>query len=192
MKNFLATLTFLGNISLSSSDIIQIISIFASLIMSTIAIIISLKTLQQNSKMIRDSSRPYVSIFFHPLFNLDYLILKNFGNSTAKIISINTNVDFRICITDDSHLPFSHATGTYLHPGERILSPINHFYKLCKKYDFLIFDIVYEASGICYQEHMEINLSSYADHASMRPTVNHENAQQIIAKTLQDISENLM
>lgn len=192
MKKFLVTLSFLGNISLSPSDIIQIISICVSLITSIVAIAISLKTLQQNSKMIRDSSRPYVSILFHPLFNLDYLILKNFGNSTAKIISIKTNVDFRICMNDDSHLPFSHAAGTYLHPGERILSPINQAYKLCEKYNFLIFDIVYEASGICYQEHMEINLNSYADHASMRPTVNPENAQQIIAKTLQDISENLM
>ena len=113
MKNFLATLTFLGNISLSSSDIIQIISIFASLIMSTIAIIISLKTLQQNSKMIRDSSRPYVSIFFHPLFNLDYLILKNFGNSTAKIISINTNVDFRTIFSCCGYVPSSRRKNSF-------------------------------------------------------------------------------
>lgn len=192
MENFLVTLPFSEDIALSPENIIQIISICASLITSVVAIVISLKTLQQNSKMIRDSSRPYVSIFFHPLFNLDYLILKNFGNSTAKIISIETNVDFCICIDDDSHFPFSHIAGTYLHPGERILSPISQAYKLCEKYDFLVFDIVYEASEIRYQEHMEINLNSYADHASIRPVVNPDNAQQIIAKTLQDISENLM
>ena len=73
-----------------------------------------------------------------------------------------------------------------------MLSAIEDAYKLCEKYDFLIFDIIYEASGKLYKEHIEINLNSYADHAAIRPTVRPENAQQIIAKTLQDISENLM
>ncbi len=172
--------------------LINTILCILSFILAVISIITVVITLRQNSKMIENSTRPYISISFHPLFSLDYLILKNFGNSTAKIISLETNVDFRICFNDDFHLPFSHAAGTYLHPGERILSAIDEAYKLCKKYDFLIFDITYEASGKLYKEHIEINLNSYADHAAIRPTVNQENAQQVIAKTLQDISDILM
>lgn len=171
---------------------VNIVLCILSFVLAVISIVTVVITLRQNAKMIENSTRPYVSIYFYPLFSLDYLILKNFGNSTAKIISVDTNVDFRICFDDDSHLPFSHAAGTYLHPGERILSAINETYKLCEKYDFLIFDITYEASEKRYKEHVEINLKSYADHASIRPTVNQENAQQIIAKTLQDISQNLM
>ena len=174
------------------STAVNLILAVLSFILAVVSIITVVITLRQNSKMIEASTRPYVSICFHPLFNLDYLILKNYGNSTAKIISIDTDVDFRICTADESHLPFSHASGTYLHPGETMLSAIQDAYKLCEKYDFLVFDITYEASGKLYKEHIEINLNSYADHAAIRPTVRPENAQQIIAKTLQDISENLM
>ncbi len=49
--------------SLSPSDTIQLLGIVASLITSLAAIIISLMTLRQNSKMIEDASRPVVSIY---------------------------------------------------------------------------------------------------------------------------------
>lgn len=105
------------------STAVNLILAVLSFILAVVSIITVVITLRQNSKMIEASTRPYVSICFHPLFNLDYLILKNYENSTAKIISIDTDVDFRICTADESHLPFSHASGTYLHPGERMLSP---------------------------------------------------------------------
>lgn len=44
--------------SLSTSDIIQLLGIIASLATSIIAIIISVVSLKQNSKMIADSTRP--------------------------------------------------------------------------------------------------------------------------------------
>lgn len=103
------------------STAVNLILAVLSFILAVVSIITVVITLRQNSKMIEASTRPYVSICFHPLFNLDYLVLKNYGNSTAKIISIDTDVDFRICTADESHLPFSHASGTYLHPGERML-----------------------------------------------------------------------
>lgn len=49
--------------SLSPSDTIQLLGIVASLITSLAAIIISLMTLRQNSKMIEDASRPVISIY---------------------------------------------------------------------------------------------------------------------------------
>lgn len=177
---------------LTVSDIIEIVGIIASLMTSIVAIVISIKALKQNSKMIEESTRPYVSIYFQPLFDTDYLILKNFGNSTAKITSFHTNVDFHICLENDTHLPFSHICNTYLHPGERILSPIDNVHKLYKKYDFLKFDICYKSSGKSYTEHIEINMCSLADHASIRTTVKPENAEKIIAETLQDIAEILL
>ena len=50
-------------LQLSPSDLIQIAGIIVSLICSLIAIAISLKTLKQNSKMIENSTRPYIGIY---------------------------------------------------------------------------------------------------------------------------------
>lgn len=163
-----------------------------SFILAVISVVTVVITLRQNSRMLESSTRPYVSIYFQPLFDTNYLVLKNFGNSTAKITSFCTNVDFRICIEDDGHLPFSHICDTYLHPGERILSPLDAAYKLYGKYDSLEFDIIYESSAKSYKEHIEINMRSFADHASIRTTVTQDNAEKIMAETLQDIAEILL
>lgn len=101
-------------------------------------------------------------------------------------------MDFCVCMENDKHLPFSHICNTYLHPGERILSPIDNAYKLYEKYDYLKFDIGYISSAKSYLEHVEINMRSLADHASIRTTVKPENAQKIMAKSLQDITEILL
>lgn len=172
--------------------IVNIVLAILSFILAVISVITVVITLHQNNRMIEESTRPYVSIYFQPLFDTDYLILKNFGNSTAKITSFYTNVDFHTCIEDDTHLPFSHLCDTYLHPGERILSPIDYTHKLYEKYNFLEFDINYKSSGKSYTEHIEINMRSLGDHASIRTTVKSENAEKIIAETLQDIAEILL
>ena len=48
----------LSNITLTTSDVIDLIGIFASLFIGVIAIIISILSLRQNSKMIEESTRP--------------------------------------------------------------------------------------------------------------------------------------
>lgn len=46
--------------ALSVSDVIQLLGIIISLVTSVVAIIISVLSLKQNSKMIADSTRPYI------------------------------------------------------------------------------------------------------------------------------------
>lgn len=181
----------MGN-TLTTSDIIDIVSVVASLITSIIAIVISVKTLQQNSKMIEESSRPYISIYIQTLYDRNFFVLKNFGNSTAKIVDFKSNIDFKYCSFDDNHIPFLHIKNTCLHPGERIISPINRMPALAKQHNFIVFDIAYTASGKNYNEHMEINLRSKADHPGLRMTVDEKNASQVTAQVLQDISEILL
>lgn len=74
--------------SLSKSDIINIISIIASLIPSIVAIVISIKSLRQNNKMIEASSRPYISIYVESITlceQTSFFVIKNFGNTPAYI-----------------------------------------------------------------------------------------------------------
>jgi len=49
--------------SLPVSDQIQLLGIIASLVVSIVAIVISLATLHQNSKMLESASRPIVSMY---------------------------------------------------------------------------------------------------------------------------------
>lgn len=84
----------------TTSDIIQIIGIIASLITSIVAIVISILTMRQNSRMIEESSRAIIGIygesvnFGTPMF---YLVIKNFGNSTATITKFSSDFDFNDC-----------------------------------------------------------------------------------------------
>lgn len=85
---------------LSPSDIIQIIGILVSLFTSTIAIIISVKTVIQNSKMIEESTRAVICIYgdsINPGSPMFYLIVKNCGHSLATITKFDTDFDFTDC-----------------------------------------------------------------------------------------------
>ena len=67
---------------MTTSDWIEIFGILASLITSIIAIIISVKTLQQNNKMIEESTRPYIVVCGKVINCQDptfYLVIKNYG-----------------------------------------------------------------------------------------------------------------
>ena len=73
---------------MNTSDIIQLIGILISLATSIAAIMISVKSLKQNSKMIEESTRPYISIYGASTYigSSDYyIVLKNFGQSSATI-----------------------------------------------------------------------------------------------------------
>lgn len=65
--------------SLSPSDIIQLLGILLSTIISTIAVIISVVTLRQNHQMVEESTRPYIVVytaatdFQSPMY---YLVIK--------------------------------------------------------------------------------------------------------------------
>ena len=90
---------------LTTSDLIQLVGILASLITSIIAIIISIVTTHQNSKMIEESSRAVIGIYGEsintgvPMF---YMVVKNFGNSTATITKFESDFDFADCYTASS------------------------------------------------------------------------------------------
>ncbi|MDR2832948.1 MAG: hypothetical protein LBV67_04450 [Streptococcaceae bacterium] len=59
--------------------------------LAVVAVIISIFTLRQNSKMIQESLKPDIQIYIETVDNFEahkYLVIKNFGNSSAFIESI--------------------------------------------------------------------------------------------------------
>lgn len=74
---------------MQTSDIIEIISIIASLTTSIIAIVISILTLRQSSKAIIESSRADIVFYIDTLTGAQqFLTIKNFGKSVGKVLDI--------------------------------------------------------------------------------------------------------
>lgn len=73
------------------SDWIQVIAICISLLVSVISIIQSNKSIKLSEKSIEDSNRPYLSFHIETIDTIYFsksLTLKNFGNTSAKIIEL--------------------------------------------------------------------------------------------------------
>lgn len=74
------------------SVIIDIFAIISSSILSIVAIVISIKTLQQSNNAIIESSRANIVFYIETLTGAQqYLVVKNFGNSVGEILSIDIN-----------------------------------------------------------------------------------------------------
>lgn len=174
---------------LTVSDVIEIVGIIASLITSIVAIAISVKTLKQNSRMIEDSTRPYVSVYigntYFSTVNL-YLIIKNFGSSSAVINGFETNIDLTPYAYDKNRVPFTNIIGTTLCPGESMQYPI----KLENAPDnlkTLKISLKYQSDTHQYNEDICLNLSAHFDAVHVRA-----NSDKSISYALQDIAEKML
>lgn len=78
------------------SDWIQFLGVIVSLIIGIASIIIAMVTLRQNSRMLADSTRPYVVILFERTYTSAqrcYFVIKNYGQTGAYITRFE-------CLTD--------------------------------------------------------------------------------------------
>lgn len=175
---------------LAPSDVIEILGIIASLITSVIAIVISVKTLHQNSQMIEESTRPYIVVysqttnFQSPAY---YLIIKNFGQTGAIVTSIRCNHDLSLYSFSQNHIPFEHFNGTFVAPGQTFLCSVNT-QKLFENPESLHFSVEYESNGKTYSDSFEINLNADSDLVQVRAATNGKELRNI-SYTLQDLVE---
>lgn len=108
------------------SDFIQLTGIVVSLITSLIAIIISVKTLRQNSKMIEESTRPNIQIYPVYMDSVLYIIIKNFGSSEAIIDEVECNHEFTEAESFDNSSKdgFGNLCGALFSPGYSLKCPL--------------------------------------------------------------------
>lgn len=147
---------------MSVSDIIQIISIICTSLLSIVAIIISIVTLLQNNKMIFESNKPQITLFsktIHFTSIHTYLILKNFGNSGATILDISYDD-----VVDNffTKKPFQNISNTFIAPNQAFLYPLDFDTK--KDLDTILnFKIKYKYLDKEYIEKCSVSLSHYKD-----------------------------
>lgn len=73
---------------LGASDWITLFGILASTVVSIVSVVIAVLTLRQNSKMIHDSTRPYITLYYTTVSGASYrgyFVVKNFGQTGAYI-----------------------------------------------------------------------------------------------------------
>lgn len=141
------------------SDWIELFSAIAGLITSIVAIIISVKTLQQSNNAIIESSRANIMFYIDTLTGgQNYLVLKNFGNSVGKILDIDVSPNIQYSKSDDNAkmsaiTEFANIT---LAPGQYIKSWFDF-----NNYPDKIFNVtlIYETLGKTYKENYTLNIS---------------------------------
>lgn len=77
---------------LSTSDLIQLISIMVAIITGITSITISIITLRQNSKVVKESNKAQIEIFPYKVYGDIYpkIRIQNFGQTTGIIINVKT------------------------------------------------------------------------------------------------------
>lgn len=176
--------------NLTTSDIIQLIGILTSLITSIIAIIISVLTLRQNSKMIAESTRPYV-VIYSKTTNFQspalYIIVKNFGQTGATISSIKSSPNIANLSMLNDRIPFDNFSGTFISPGQSFICNIKTVEFYSQK-DPLDFQIDYEANGKKYHDEYSINPNGGTTLVNVRAATTGKELRTI-SYTLQDLVE---
>lgn len=141
------------------SDIINIIAIVADSILAITAIIISIRTLKQSNSAIEESSRGNIMFYIDtPLGSNQYLVIKNFGKSIAKLIKININpeISFSRSTFQSENKLIVDCSNILLAPNQSIKSwfPFDN-------YPDKIFhiELEYETLGKTYFQKYDINLN---------------------------------
>lgn len=175
---------------LTTANIIEIIGIIVSLVTSIVAIIISIKTLKQNSRMIDDSTRPYIVVYSRTA-NFDspkfYLVVKNFGQTGAVVNSLQCDYDLSTCSYNKEHVPFTNFNGTFVAPGQAYITNIDPI-KLFKNPNDMHFSIEYQNGNKTYSDCFTIKPLADSDLIQTRASTKNQELKNI-SYTLQDLVE---
>lgn len=186
--------------SLTPSDIIEIISIFVSTAVSIVAIVISVKSLkqaqitnEQNSRMLEETTRPYISIYLDSITiceQASFLVLKNFGQSPGQITLFEYDPVLKTLESNKLiNEQYDFVKGLTLAPGQSKLMMCN-VPKLPKS--TLTFKIGYTSQEKYYEERILLNMKNYSHIPVTRPDscISEGNERQV--QSLREIIERLI
>ena len=139
--------------------------------------------------MIKNSTRPYVAVtvqatnFQNPQM---YLVLKNYGNSGARILDFVPSIKLDNYSMD--HPPFGSIENTFLAPSQKIIVPINAKGLNDDNHDVFTIKITYTDDINTYTEEYPINYIGLRKNVQIRAATKDKELRTI-SYTLQDIAE---
>lgn len=173
------------------SETLELFGILASTITSIIAIVISLLTLRQNAKMIEDSSRPCIGIYGLSTYVCNrnyYIILKNYGKSTARIESLTYDFDIALLSRSENYEPFSHIDGASIAPGQSYRCSIDFDKVTAYELTCINFHICYSSGTRKYEEDIFLKIDANLGNLESHTKSSEEKTPlAVISETLQDI-----
>lgn len=148
---------------LSASDIIQLLGMAASFLTALIAIIISLISLHQNSKMIKESTRAVISVYSQSIntgMPMLFIVIKNFGNSAAIIHKFDYDFDLSNCYGFNSSQDYlKNLVGSTLAPNQSRICRLD-YEKLAQP---VTFKIEYQSGRKKYRDSFTVDLKAGTD-----------------------------
>lgn len=183
---------------LTVSNIIEIISIIVSTLVSVVAIGISLKslkqsqmTIEQNNRMLDETTRPYITIYLDAITLCEqssYFVLKNFGNSPAIITKFKYDPALKQTQQHSKILQeqFDFVEHIVLAPGQAKLLQ----YDVTRlPSDTLTFNITYLSNETEYHEEVTMNVKNFIHLPISRPEshIPKDNERQV--HTLREMLE---
>ena len=178
---------------MDTATIINIILCILSFILAARSVITVVITLLQNSKMIESSTRPYISVYHGYTYfqNMNhYLIVKNFGSSSAIITAFECDADLNKIADTEGFPPFLNLVGTSLSPGQKFMYKINA--KELISIDHFTIHLEYRSDQKhSYSEDISVKATYLSDLYGTRASTENKELK-IISYALQDISERLI
>ena len=174
--------------ALSASDKIALATVIVTALVGIIAAIISVLSLRQNSKMIENSTRPYITVyggitsFQGPIF---YFIIRNFGASSAVITKFSFDVDLGKYPYPPGSTPFAHIEGATIHPGQTFKASVD-IVRLIQERSKVNFDLTYKCGKKIYSEHISVDLHLLNDSPFIHAATKDKELR-VISYALQDM-----
>ena len=153
-------------------NLISIGATLSSFILSFISVITVIITLRQNTKIITESTRPYITIYIDSITiceQTSFFVLKNFGRSAATI----THFEYDDCLKEVTQISpllneqFDYVKGITLAPGQ---SKLLQFKMSTLENKDLTFKIKYvNSQNKQFKENVILNSRNYIHIPENRP-----------------------
>ena len=174
---------------MDASVVVNIILCVLSFILAAISVVTVVITLQQNSRMIENATRPYLVVYSEKTnigFPTYYLCVKNLGQSGATISQFSCDKNLGEISFSSNVIPFQHLEGTFLAPGQTIYCSID--YTKAKDFPPVTFSLAYTANSKKYEETITISFDAYSDLLLLR-TGSKDEPLKAIASAMQELVE---
>ncbi|MCX4326423.1 MAG: hypothetical protein OSJ45_03895 [Lachnospiraceae bacterium] len=179
---------------MDASIIINICSCILTFVLSAISVVILIVTIRQNSLMLENESRAYIAIYgeitYINAMNF-YLIIKNFGKSSAIINSLECDTDLSKFAYVETLVPFSNMENASIAPNQSFRCALQHGLLFLSKIPSINFKVTYTSNDKKYSETFCVNLKALTGLVNAT-SPSKEKPVKIISYALQDINKRLL
>lgn len=176
------------------SELLSIIFDFITSLTSIIVVIFTYKNLKELKVARFEESRAYITFYIDKFKNdiFSTLIIKNFGKSSGKLISITLNppLDWSKTKTDINLKPLTECKNIYLAPNQSVKSLFDFRDQSIKVFEV---SITYETLGKTFTDNYQIDLSYRANVITSTPRIEDKlDALKSIHESIDKLSQKVL